>query len=154
MTYVALLVALAALFMAWRSSRALRHLREHHVQLNSRLLDLRVEMHQATQAHEKALARLKFELLRQSGDLKVTSETTIDEIMQLHPQAAALLAGFHIGGCASCAVDGTTRLSEAVSNNGGHLEPLLVALNDLVTQAGDPLLPGERLRTPNVQLLT
>ena len=153
MTYVALLMALAALFVAWRSGRAVKHLKERHVQLNSRLLDLRVEMHRASEAHERALAWLKFELLRQSGDLKVTADTTVDEVTQLHPQAAALLAGFHIGGCASCAVDGSTRLAEAMSSNGGQLEPLLVALNELMTQAGDPLLPEERLLRPNVQLV-
>jgi hypothetical protein len=152
MTYVALFVALAALFMAWRSGRAVKQLKERHVQLNSRLLDVRVEMRQASEAHEKALAQLKFELLRQAGNLKVTGDTTVDEVMSMHPQAAALLAGFHIGGCASCAVDGSTRLEEAVSGHGGQLEPLLVALNDLVTQAGDLPLPEERLRIPNVRL--
>jgi hypothetical protein len=153
MVYVALLVALVALFMAWRSGRGVKHLKERQAQLNSRLLDMRVEMRQASEAHEKALAQLKFELLRQAGDLMVTGDTTVDEVMSMHPQAAALLAGFHIGGCASCAVDGSTRLEEAVSGHDGQLEPLLVALNDLVTRAGDPPLPEERLRTPNVQLV-
>jgi hypothetical protein len=49
-------------------------------------------------------------------------------------------------------VDGATRLDQAVVASGGSLEPVLVALNDLVTESADGTVPEERLRTPNVQL--
>jgi hypothetical protein len=96
--------------------------------------------------------QLRFESMRQAGNLRVTGDMTVDEITTLHPQAATILAGFHIGGCASCAVDGATRLDQAVVASGGSLEPVLVALNDLVTESADGTAPEERLRTPNVQL--
>jgi hypothetical protein len=63
-----------------------------------------------------------------------------------------VLAGYHIGGCASCAVDGSLSLDEAVVTSGGQLEPLLVALNGLVVEGSDGMVPEEESRIPNVQL--
>jgi hypothetical protein len=153
MTYVALLVALVALLVVWRSNRAVKDLKERHAQLNSRLYDLRVEMDSAVKAQQKAIAGLKFDLMRQAGRLQVTGDMTVDEVTMLHPQVPAVLAGFHIGGCTSCAVDGSTRLEEAMARSGGHLEPLLVALNELVMEGADGRMPEGRLRAPNVQLV-
>ena len=109
-------------------------------------------MHSADEEQWQALAQARFELMRQAGNIRVTGDMTVDEITTLHPQAATILARFHIGGCASCAVDGATRLDQAVVASGGSLEPVLVALNDLVTESADGIVPEERLRMPNVQL--
>jgi hypothetical protein len=152
MTYVALGVALVALLLAWRAHRTARDLKARHERLNTRLYELRAEMHQATETHRQAVARLKFEVLRQAGRLRATEDMTVDQVTQLHPQAAAVLAAFHIGGCASCAVDGSARLDEAAAAHGGRLEPLLVALNDLLLEGADGTVPAERLRTSNVHL--
>jgi hypothetical protein len=152
MFYVALVVGIIALFLAWRCSRSVKDLKERNARLSSQLYDLRLEMHSADEEQWQALTQARFELMRQAGNLKVTGDMTVDEITTVHPQAAAILAGFHIGGCASCAVDGATRLENAVVASGGSLEPVLVALNDLVTESADGTVPEERLRTPNVQL--
>jgi len=152
MLYVALLMAGVALFVAWRCSRATRQLKERNSRLSSQLNDLRLDLFRQAEAHHKAMAGLRFEVLRQAGDLKVTGDMTVDDVTALHPQAVNALAGFHIGGCASCAVDGSTRLKEAVAANGGQLEPLLIALNELVAQGGDGVLPLETTRMPNMQL--
>jgi hypothetical protein len=152
MLYVALLVGIAALFGAWRCSRAIGTLKERNERLSSQLYDLRLEMHRAAETNQHAIAQLNFELMRQAGDLKVTPDMAVDQVTALHPQAAAVLAGFHIGGCASCAVDGSTRLEEAVAANGGQIEPLLVALNHLLIGGADGMAAEEPLRVPNVQL--
>ena len=152
MVYVALLVGLAALFLAWRSSRAAKDLKERVARLNSQIYDLRADMHRAAEAHQKALMQVRFDMLRQTGELKVSGDMTVDAVTVLHPQAAEVLAGHHIGGCTSCAVDGSTRLDEAVAANGGQLEPVLVALNSLVDEGSNGLVAEDRLRTPNVQL--
>ena len=134
MIYAALLVGLVALFLAWRCSRNVRVLKERDDRLSSQVLEMRLEMHRATEAREQAFDELRYELMRQAGNLKVTVDMTVDQVTALHPQAAAVLAGFHIGGCAGCAVDGSTRLEEAIAANGDTLQPVLVALNDLVTE--------------------
>ena len=152
MVYIALLIGLAALFFAWRSNRAAKDLRERVARLNSQIYDLRADMHRAAEAHQKAMMQLKLDVLRQTGKLNVSGDMTVDEVTLLHPQAADVLASHHIGGCASCAVDGSTRLDQAVAANAGHLEPVLVALNSLVDEESDGLVVEDRLRTPNVQL--
>lgn len=152
MLYVALLLGAVALLWAWRCSRAVGDLRDRNERLSSRLNNLRLEMHRADEAHQQSIAQLRFELMRQSGDLKVTGDMTVDAVTASHPQAAAVLAGFHIGGCASCAVDGSTRLEEAVAENGGQLEPVLVALNILLAEGAGRSIAEEQLKTPNVQL--
>jgi iron-sulfur cluster repair protein YtfE (RIC family) len=97
---------------------------------------------------------LKFEILKLQDDLKVVPEMRIGEIIAAHPQAQQVLAGFHIGGCASCYVDEQQTLAEAVAVNGRELEPLLVALNTLVAENadGNGQVSQERLKTPNIQL--
>ncbi len=152
MFYIALLVGAVALLWAWRCSRAVKDLRERNERLGSRLNDLRLEMHRADEARQQTIAQLRFELMRQSGGLKVTGDMTVDAVTASHPQAAAVLAGFHIGGCASCAVDGSARLEEAVAENGGQLEPVLVALNILLAEGAGRRVAEEQLKTPNVQL--
>ena len=153
MIYAALLVALAALFVAWRAGRAVKLLKERNARLSSQLYDLRLELGQVVEAHRQAIAQLRYDLMRQAGSLQVRGDMSVEEVTRLHPQAAALLARFHVGGCASCAVDGATRLEEAVAANGGQLEPVLVALNSLMTDGAASLLPEDQLRSPNMQLL-
>ena len=44
-------------------------------------------------------------LVRTGGTLRFSPDLRIDELADLHPDAPAVLATFHIGGCQSCAVD-------------------------------------------------
>ncbi|RME70039.1 MAG: hypothetical protein D6784_17350 [Chloroflexi bacterium] len=153
LTYLALGVGLVSLWLAWRSHRKNAELRERIAQVNSRVYHLRREMEEAQQKAEQEQAKLRFALLKLQGDLRVTGDMTIGDIYALHPQSAQVLAGFHIGGCASCAVDERLSLAEAVALSGRELEPVLVALNTLVAQNnGNQPLPADRLKTPNVQL--
>lgn len=153
MLYVSLAIAIVALLLAWQCRRTTRDLRERNFQLNSKIYSVRTELAERLEQQQQELMKLRFELLRQSGELAVTGEMTVDEISRLHPQAAAVLAGFHLGGCSSCAVDGSQRLAEAALANGRALEPILVALNALVVEGANDSLPAGQLRTPNVQLM-
>jgi hypothetical protein len=66
------------------------------------------------------------------GTLRFTPELRIDELAALHPDAPAVLASFHIGGCGSCAVEGDTTLAAAVAERGANLDQVLAALNALL----------------------
>ncbi|MFQ5612955.1 MAG: hypothetical protein ACE5H9_12560 [Anaerolineae bacterium] len=153
MFYISLAVAVIALVMAWGSRRTIKDLKERNYQLNSKIYRVKAEMLERAEAHQRELAGLKFELMRRVGELKVTGDMTIDEIAMLHPQATQVLAGFHIGGCASCAVDGSQRLADVVEMNDHEIEPILVALNTLLAEGGDETLSPGRFKTPNVELM-
>lgn len=155
LTYVALIVAMLSALMAWSAHRKNKELRERIAQTNSRVYSLRRQLEEAEEKAGYERMQLKFQLLKLQGELKVTPDMKINEILAIHPQAEQVLAAFHLGGCSSCAVDPRQSLSEAVALNGRELEPILVALNNLVA-AGDAEngpIPPKRLKTPNIQLM-
>jgi hypothetical protein len=152
MIYAILVLALLGLLMAWRTSRKQKDLTERISQLNSRIYQTRREMLEAQEKTHHDLIALKFDWLKSQGKLQVTPDMTLDEVLMVHPMAGQVLASFHIGGCSSCAVDGSTRLDLAVASSGQMVEPIIVALNNLITESQNGTLPEEVLKTPNVQL--
>src|SRR4030067_1291397 len=50
------------------------------------------------------IAGLKPEVRRQSGAPHFNKDMTIGEALKLHPLAQTVMAGFHLGGCASCEI--------------------------------------------------
>lgn len=152
MEYVAILLGIVGIVMAWRAGRQNNELKERLAQANSRVYTLRREIQEKQEKAEQDLMSLKFELLKFQGNLKITPETRIGELGRMHPQALQVLAGFHLGGCASCSVDDRQSLAEAAGVNGRELEPILVALNSLVAEGSNDSVPAERLKLPNIQL--
>lgn len=151
--YLALAIGIIAIFMAWRTGRKNSELQERIAQVNSRVYNLRREMQESQEKAEYEMMQLKFELLKAKGELKVTPEMKMSEIVAIHPQAQQILAGFHLGGCSSCSFDPRQSLSEVAVVNGRPVEPILLALNTLIAESnGNGAVSPERLKTPNVQL--
>jgi len=156
MEYVALAIGLVGLLMAWSAKRKNKELQERIAQTNSRVYALRREHQEAQEQAEHEQMKLKFEILKLQGDLKISPEMKIGEVMAIHPQAQQVLAGFHLGGCSSCYVDEKQSLSEAAAVNGRELEPILMALNNLVADGANGnngKTTPEPLKTPNIQLI-
>jgi hypothetical protein len=154
MEYVALVVGLLGLVMAWNAGRKNKELNERITQTNSRIYNLRRELEERQEKAQHELTALKVEIIKLKGELAITPETRIGELPLMHPQALQVLAGFHLGGCASCSVDEGQTLGEAAAVNGREIEPILLALNTLITQDnnGSGQLGPERLKMPNIQL--
>lgn len=153
LTYAAILIGVIALFMAWRANKKTTDLKERLAQANSRVYHLRREIEEKAEQAEKERMFLKFEILKLKGDLKITPDMRVGEVVAAHPQAQAVLAGFHIGGCSSCSVDDRQTLGEAVAVNGRDIEPVLAALNSLVAEGGsNGHVSPDRLKMPNIQL--
>jgi hypothetical protein len=67
---------------------------------------------------------------------------SVREVIALHPQAQEVLAGFHLGGCSSCAVDPDASLADVCRQSGVDVGLVLANLNNL---------DGERpVRLPNI----
>jgi hypothetical protein len=154
LTYLALIIGLIGIFIAWRANRKNSELQERIAQVNSRIYNLRREMQESQEKAEQDLMALKFQLLKTQGELKVTPEMKMNEIVAIHPQAQQVLAGFHLGGCSSCSFDPHQSLGEVVAVNGRDIQPILVALNSLVADSSNDggFVSPERLKTPNIQL--
>jgi hypothetical protein len=138
--------------MAWQANRKNKYLTERIGQLNSRIFKTRQELLEAQEKTRHDLTALRIELLKSQGTFKVTGDMPVEEVLMIHPLADQVLGSFHIGGCSSCAVDGSQRLDLAVASSGQPLEPVLVALNRLLTDEQNGTLSAERLKTPNVEL--
>ena len=154
MLYVALAIGLIGLVMAWSANRKNNDLKERIAQVNSRVYNMRREMQEAQEKAEQEMMALKFQLLKVQGELKVTPEMKMGEIMAIHPQAEQVLAGFHLGGCSSCSFDSRQTLGEVAAVNSRDVQPILVALNSLVIESsnGNDLVSPDKLKTPNIQL--
>lgn len=152
MIYAILVLALVGLLMAWRTGRKQKDLTERISQLNNRIYQTRREMLEAQEKTHRELTTLKFEWLKSQGKLQVNPDMPLDEVLMVHPMAGQVLASFHIGGCSSCAVEGSTRLDLAAAFSGQTVEPIIVALNNLITDSQNGTLSEEILKTPNVQL--
>jgi TolA-binding protein len=154
LTYIALAAGLIGIFVAWRANHKNGELQERIAQVNSRVYNLRREMQESQEKVEQELMTLRFQLLKAQGELKVTPEMKMNEIVAIHPQAQQVLAGFHLGGCSSCSFDPHQSLAEVAAVNGRDIQPILVALNSLVAEGsnGNGFVSPERLKTPNIQL--
>jgi len=152
MVYLSLGLALIGLFMAWQANRKNKELQNRIGQIHSRLFQVRRDGLEAQEAMQQELTRLRFELLKTQGRLQISGEMTMDEVLMVHPMAGQVLAGFHVGGCSSCAVDGSQRLDLALASSGQPLEPVLVALNKLLQHEQNGATSPDLLKTPNVEL--
>ncbi|OGG56861.1 MAG: hypothetical protein A3F84_10735 [Candidatus Handelsmanbacteria bacterium RIFCSPLOWO2_12_FULL_64_10] len=78
------------------------------------------------------LSRVQTELRRREGGPAFHGDMSVGEAMKLHPQAAAVMAGFHLGGCSSCNISDNHILGDAARDYGVHIDHLLTALNGLL----------------------
>ena len=153
LTFAGFILALCGVFMAWRAHRKNADLKERIFELNSKIYRVRREMLESQEKTQRELTQLRFDLLKSQGRLKITGDMTVEEVLIAHPQSQQILAGFHIGGCSSCAVDSDQRLDLAVASSGQPIEPVLAALNSLVANGQGDQESTEPLKTPNVQLI-
>jgi len=152
LVYIVLLVALVSLFMAWQANHTNKDLSSRLAQMHTRLYQVRRDTQESQETLQQAITELRIQLLRSQGELQVTGDMTVDEVLLTHPMAQQVLAGFHIGGCTSCAVDGAMRLDLAMASSGQPLEPVLVALNNLLAASQGGSISSSMLKTPNVEL--
>ena len=61
----------------------------------------------------------------------VTAEMTVAEAMASHPRAREVFAGYHLGGCAHCAISEFETVGQICEGYGVPIETLLGTLNSL-----------------------
>jgi|SRR5581483_10060748 hypothetical protein len=142
-----LLLTLAAMFVAWRALREIRALNAKLERVATTLYETRREQRAQDEEIENRVAALDVAMQKMTGQLRFDPNTPLTHLYEMEPRAANVLAAFHIGGCASCAVDENATLAEAVRARGADLDRVLTALNTLPANGSAP-----DLRVPNVQL--
>jgi hybrid cluster-associated redox disulfide protein len=150
------LVAFVALLFAWRGARRANYLQERLDATNNRYLTVVSRLRELEETSQRELMDLKVELKRQAGLLKFEPQMTIGEITEMHPRAVEVLAGFHLGGCSSCAVSPAQTLSSAAQQYNINLDRLLGSLRRLADgQSGVSSQSAGAVRTaPDNRLTT
>ena len=82
-----------------------------------------------------------------TGNQRFHADMTVEEVLNLHPDAASVMASFHLGGCSSCSIADHHVLGPACEGYGIDVEPLLDALNGLLD--GGPI-PAMHSRDENL----
>lgn len=141
-----LIVSLVALLVAWRAWREMRALNGKMQRLSETLYQTRQEQHQKDAEIQNRVAALDVAVQKATGQLRFDPQQPLGELFEKEPRAQNVLAAFHIGGCASCAVDENTPLGDAVRERGADLDRVLTALNALPANGG-----AAELRAPNVK---
>jgi len=151
---VALLLALLALAYAWRLQRELDVARGRLDRYNRALFKVEESIRALRKEMEDVTARLRVEMMQRTGATRFTPEMTVREALLLHPQAQQILAGFHLGGCSSCAVEPDETLAALCASRGINETELLANLNQLLGAQGEQNGVGSyrMVKVPNVQL--
>lgn len=142
----AVLLSTVAIYIGWRVTQAVKELTEKLDRLQSTVYETRQEQRAQQEQTAGKIATLDVAVQRATGKLRFDPNTSLTRLYESEPRAQGVLAAFHIGGCASCAVDEDGSLAQAVKERGADLDRVLTALNTLPASGG----PGD-LRMPNVQ---
>ena len=158
MEYLGIAFGLFALFVAWRNGQTAKTLQDRLDSVNNRYFALANQVRETEETSQQELLNLRVELKRLSGTLKFEPQMTFAEIYAMHPRAAEVLAGFHLGGCSSCAVSPDQTLASAAQQHNLNLELLLGSLRKLAdgTSGGSsqPLLaPRGRVADPDLRII-
>lgn len=149
LTVVALLIGLGALGFAWKNQQELGTVRRRLDRYNKALFDANDRILELEERLAATTAQVRVQQMRHAGNASVAPDMTVREVTALHPQATQVLAGFHLGGCSSCAVDDDDTLARICADNGVDLTALLTNLNSLLAQS-DGNGQTSSIKIPNV----
>ncbi|MEZ4860426.1 MAG: hypothetical protein R3C14_03940 [Caldilineaceae bacterium] len=148
LSWLSLLIGVVALAYSWKLQQELQTARRRLDRYNRALFDANDEIRQLRADLHERTAALRMEMMQQSGQAAFTPQMTVREATLLHPQAEQILAGFHLGGCSSCAVDADDTLTAICQAQGADLTQLLHNLNLLLPQTPDSLAGQRNGHTP------
>ena len=152
-SWLALIIGGIALAYAWKLQQELNTATRRLDRYNRALFDANDEMRQLREELVATGAKLRVELQQRTGTIAFQPEMTVREAQLLHPQAQQILAGFHLGGCSSCAVEPDETLATVAANSGLELDVLLKNLNLLVERGyGQRNGAIQSVKIPNVEL--
>lgn len=149
----ALLLAAGAALYAWTLQQGLDQATRRLDRYNRALFDANDEIRRLREDHATQLASLRGEVARLSGNVTFEPAMTVREVYAMHPQAQDVLAGFHLGGCSSCAVSLDDRLEQVCHSSGLPVGDVISSLNALFA----PNTNGHRgeiqhVKLPNIEL--
>lgn len=149
----ALIAALVAFGYAWKLQQELTIVTRRLDRYNKSLFDANDELRRLREDLSATAAQLRVEIRQQGGRIGFDPAMTVREAQLLHPQAQQILAGFHLGGCNSCAVEPDDTLADICVEHGVEVQHLIQNLNSLLSAAnGQHAQAQQPVKVPNVEL--
>lgn len=150
---LALMVGFVAFAYAWKLQQELAIATRRLDRYNKSLFDANDELRRLREEMAATTAQLRVEIRQQGGQTRFDPTMTVREAQLLHPQAQQILAGFHLGGCNSCAVEPDATLAAVCDDHGVDVQQLVQNLNQLVGAAnGSSGQAPQPVKLPNVEL--
>lgn len=154
---VALLVAVVGFALVWKVQQDQSQITRRLDRYNKALFDANDELGKLREELAESKAALHVELMQRTGTVRFAPEMTVREATRIHPQVQQILAGFHLGGCDSCAVEPDETLAQICQEKGISEDSLLGTLNLLVGASGGSNGNGaaavpQFVKVPNVAL--
>jgi hypothetical protein len=149
----ALVAALVAFGYAWKLQQELTIATRRLDRYNKSLFDANDDLRRLREDLAAMSAQLRVEIRQQGGRIGFDPTMTVREAQLLHPQAQQILAGLHLGGCNSCAVEPDATLAAICADHGVDEEQLMQNLNSLLRSAnGQHSQALQPVKVPNVEL--
>lgn len=150
--FAALLIGLGALAYAWKLQQELGIVTRRLDRYNRALFDANDELRRLRETLTETAAELRVAIKRSATGPIFEPSMTIREIQLLHPQAQQIMAGLHLGGCSSCAVEPDATLADACAEQGVDLDWMLQNLNQLAGVSGRNGDLSAPIKAPNIEL--
>lgn len=97
--------------------------------MNDRLYSWGSETRTLIEELRKQIRRLDFEIKRRGGEIRISPEMKIAEILAIHPRMKEVLAGVHLGGCSSCSTSENETLAAGAASYGLDIDMIMTELN-------------------------
>lgn len=126
------IVALIVAALGWRRSVKLQKAFE---QAAKEAESLRSHVTASNNILERKIEDLRNSMQRRSSNgisKRFHADMTVAEVLGHHPEAGAVMASFHLGGCSSCSISEHHILGPAAESYGVNIDSLLAALNNLL----------------------
>lgn len=154
---LALVVAAAALIYGWRLQQENEKLRGRLDRYNRTLFATENDVRALHDELAERTAVLQAEMMQRTGTTRFTPDMTARTALLLHPQVNQILAGFHLGGCSSCAIEPDETLAQICTERGIEVDTLMDNLNMLVANVATPQSNGHvaaptLVKLPNMTL--
>ncbi len=153
LSWLALIIGVGAVGYSWLLQQEITRATRRLDRYNRALFDANDEIRKLREEFADTVAQLRVEVLQPgAGPLAYTPQMTVREALLVHPQTEQILAGFHLGGCSSCAVEPDETLAQICRDQGRDLTELLQNLNLLLLpQGGNPDRQVRTIKIPNVE---
>jgi hypothetical protein len=146
-----LLIAVAALAYGWKLQQELNTATRRLDRYNRALFDANDEVRRLRETLAETTTQLRVELKQTAGRLRFEPGMTVREAQMVHPQAQQILAGFHLGGCSSCAVEPEDTLAQVCADHEQDVTVLITNLNRLLENGNGQLVSTRQpVKIPNV----